>query len=308
MESGRKPAEFYTRKLDETAQLRIAAVGKRSALAWLRAGTVLLTFGSGYMAWEHQDLWWLIGVIAGLASFGRAVVVDVNNSARIRRLEGLATLLTQESDFLTQGKPIPDNGGDYIGKEDHPYAYDLDIFGKGSVFGMLNRCHSGPGRELLEGWLLAPADRKTILERQEAARELASDPDGLFDLAALTRETPLRKQTVTRIEKWLAEEEAPFKASYWGIVRLGYPILTLGLLAFYIAGMVNSSVFGLCLVVFIAISLLFSKQVIGHYMALSGIVKEVSILSEGVALVEKRSFETTLNQRLQKPLLSQGKA
>ncbi len=299
-------AGYYTSKLAEVAERTRKAKQRRAGLAWARVATILLALGAGYMAWQHQDPVWLIVAVGGLAAFGRAIILDVNNNAGIRRLEGLEKLVRQERDFIEEQIPVP--GGDVAYSEAHPYAYDLDIFGKGSLFRMINRCHTEPGLELLAGWLLEPADRETILERQAAAAELGKDPDGLFDLAALCQETPLRKQTAERILRWLRKGEAPFRESYWTFVRWGYPVLTLGLLGCYIGGLVNGSVFGFCFVVFIAISSAFSKKVIEPYMILSGIVGEIGTLSEGLSMIEGRSFTTTLNQRLQRAIKEPKKA
>ena len=338
MQDGRGAADYYRDRLDEIRERTEKARRRRSVLAWTRLGAVLITLVPGYMAWEHQDAWWLIVVVGGLAAFGRAIVLDVNNNGKIRRLEGLGKLVEQERDFLLEDKPVPppeasgakshpDAAGrqDAPYNEDHPYAYDLDIFGKASLYRMLNRCHTELGQNLLAEWLLgppgvmgsgavaaaptpAPSPRETILERQEAVRELGTDPDGLFDLAALCQEVPLRKQTAERILRWLRKGDAPFRESYWAFVRWGYPILTLGLLGFYIAGLVNGSIFGLCCVVFIAISSAFSKRVIEPYIILSGIVGEIGTLSEGVALIETRSLKAPLNQRLQNALLKPKRA
>jgi hypothetical protein len=54
----------------------------------------------------------------------------------------------------------------------HPYAADLDIFGAGSLFELVNATHTQIGRTTLAGWLLEPAAPPEILARQEAIREL----------------------------------------------------------------------------------------------------------------------------------------
>jgi len=55
----------------------------------------------------------------------------------------------------------------------HPYARDLDIFGKGSLFELLCSARTSPGRELLARWLLEPAPIEEIQARQSAVAELA---------------------------------------------------------------------------------------------------------------------------------------
>jgi hypothetical protein len=54
----------------------------------------------------------------------------------------------------------------------HPYARDLDLFGKGSLFDLLCTARTRAGEETLAAWLLAAAPMDEILARQEAVRDL----------------------------------------------------------------------------------------------------------------------------------------
>lgn len=63
--------------------------------------------------------------------------------------------------------------GEAYSNEKHFYSSDLDILGNGSLFQMINRSATGPGNSKLASWLLAPANKKIILYRQEAVKELA---------------------------------------------------------------------------------------------------------------------------------------
>jgi MutS domain V len=63
------------------------------------------------------------------------------------------------------------SGIEYL-KSDHPYAGDLDLFGKGSLYERLCVCATEAGRSTLARWLLTPASPEEIRRRQEAVREL----------------------------------------------------------------------------------------------------------------------------------------
>jgi hypothetical protein len=56
---------------------------------------------------------------------------------------------------------------------DHPYAADLDIIGRASLFQLLDTTATRMGRQTLAAWLLAPADPATATARQGAAADLA---------------------------------------------------------------------------------------------------------------------------------------
>lgn len=72
--------------------------------------------------------------------------------------------------------------------DDHPYANDLDLFGDGSLYQLLCAARTGIGRRTLADWLLAPAGRDEVEQRQAAARELATSIDLREDLAVFGEE------------------------------------------------------------------------------------------------------------------------
>lgn len=67
----------------------------------------------------------------------------------------------------------------------HPYAEDLDLFGKGSLFELLCAARTREGEERLAGWLLEPASPPVVRARQEAVAELRERLDLREDLALL---------------------------------------------------------------------------------------------------------------------------
>ena len=70
----------------------------------------------------------------------------------------------------------------------HPYAMDLDIFGKGSLFELLSTARTHIGEETLARWLLHPADPATVRARQEAVDELRPRVDLRENLAMLAEQ------------------------------------------------------------------------------------------------------------------------
>lgn len=62
-----------------------------------------------------------------------------------------------------------------FGNDAHTYTSDLDIFGKSSLFNLVNRAATPLGVEKLAGWFIVAATEPEILLRQEAAKELATE-------------------------------------------------------------------------------------------------------------------------------------
>jgi hypothetical protein len=95
-------------------------------------------------------------------------------------------------EFYRQGIARLDEQWDEIGEPgerfldaSHPYAQDLDLFGKGSLFQLLSRARTRGGEDKLAAWIKSPASLPEIRSRQEAVLELRSNLDLREDLAVL---------------------------------------------------------------------------------------------------------------------------
>jgi hypothetical protein len=172
------PRAEYQRRLAER-QARVDA-GDRRALLMARIVAALLVIWMG-MAWASCDRQalsrrWLL---APSALFVVALV------ARARALRARA-VATRAARFYQRGlaridgtwadSPSADDG-DRFRDDGHPYAADLDLFGKGSVYALLSVARTPIGQTLLADWLKAPAPTATVLARQGALPELAARLD-----------------------------------------------------------------------------------------------------------------------------------
>ena len=66
----------------------------------------------------------------------------------------------------------------------HPYAIDLDLFGRASLFQLLGPAATPLGSTRLARWLVEAAPREEIQDRQEAVRELVDPVEWRLELAA----------------------------------------------------------------------------------------------------------------------------
>ncbi|MDB5141948.1 MAG: hypothetical protein JWQ66_661 [Mucilaginibacter sp.] len=84
--------------------------------------------------------------------------------------------------ILNKANIYPD--GSWFINDKHYYTSDLDIFGSNSLFQLINRGATLPGIIKLAAWLNAPADKNTILSRQQAVNEIAVKNDWKIDFQA----------------------------------------------------------------------------------------------------------------------------
>ncbi len=108
----------------------------------------------------------------------------------------------------------------------HPYALDLDLFGRASLFQWLGPTATPGGALRLAQWLLVPADPGVIRERQAAVAELAANPEWREQLAAhgvlarASRDTDLDAflrwaETPSDPHRWLKVTVAVLLAAIW---------------------------------------------------------------------------------------------
>ena len=67
--------------------------------------------------------------------------------------------------------------GDRFRDDQHLYANDLDLFGRGSLFELLSIAGTAAGEETLAAWLKRPADPTEVAARQQAIVELTPSLD-----------------------------------------------------------------------------------------------------------------------------------
>jgi MutS domain V len=138
----------------------------------------------GWAAFRQGSLsgWWLAAPLAGflaLLLFHDRILRDRELAERAVRYyeRGLARI---EDRWAGTGDP-----GDRFHDSAHPYAEDLDLFGKGGLFELLSTARTRAGEDTLAHWLLQSAAPEVVLERQAAVAELRSKLDLREDLALL---------------------------------------------------------------------------------------------------------------------------
>lgn len=95
----------------------------------------------------------------------------------------LHTVTQNEITSIENYKNIYDDGSGF-NDDKHFYTADLDIFGSSSLYQLANRTATFPGMVKLAGWLVKPAAKPEILERQQAAKEIAGKNDWKLNIQA----------------------------------------------------------------------------------------------------------------------------
>lgn len=199
-----------------------------------------------------------------------------------------------------------DAGQRYL-NENHLYAADLDLFGRGSLFERLCSAQTKAGQDLLATWLLGPTNRVMVQARQEAVRDLS----GRFELRerlALLGEAIPGGFEMESLARW-AERPAslPVRGGMLAIhaLTIALALAIIGWLAFDIGG----GPFAVVLVVQIGFVLSHLRRVnrvlrdierrAADLLQLAGILREIE--AQDFAAAQLRGLRDTLSARGTRP-------
>jgi hypothetical protein len=128
---------------------------------------------------------------------------------------------------LEEALPLEERSMPEVPRE-HPYAQDLDVVGRASLWRLLGPLTSRGARQKLRAWLLEPATPGGARARQEAVRELAPLVELRSELAALGRRE-LRDASGEwgRFLMWI-DQVAPQRGKSWDVAGFALPLALLG--------------------------------------------------------------------------------
>jgi MutS domain V len=238
----RSPGEAYATRLEaRRAEARVLELRDRN-LSVARGVVGVLAF----VAWLAMALTpaALVALVGAALAFLALVVFHesvARQRARVRRRVAFyeAAVARMKGDWAGRGE-----AGARFEDPTHPYAADLDLFGRGSLYERVCAARTHAGQDALAAWLLSPAAPVEVRDRQGAVAELGPRVDLREDLAALGAEA---RQAVdsTALGRWASTPPvdvprglrvAGFAASALALGSLaGWTLGERGPFAFYLA-------------------------------------------------------------------------
>lgn len=177
----------YAENAARHARARDQEAQRSDRISRLRLGAFLTGCAALGWMWSQGAGVVPLGIALGaFILFGMFVVLHARVDQRMARHEALRVVnaraldrTARNWDALPGGDPPPG-----FSLTDHPFAVDLDLFGRASLFQWLGPAATPRGQSTLASWLTAPAPRGEIVERQAAVAELAANDQWRIVLAA----------------------------------------------------------------------------------------------------------------------------
>jgi hypothetical protein len=162
---------LYRERLSERGRESERRRKRLTLLSFARLGVFAAGVALLWLVWEvDRGLWPWLALPFGL--FACLLFVYARLRSRLRRTE-------RAEDFYRRGIARLEDRWSGTGKtgerfldRQHPYARDLDIFGRGSLYELLATTVSPWGSKALAEWLMGPASPGIVRARQDAIREV----------------------------------------------------------------------------------------------------------------------------------------
>ena len=213
------------------------------------------------------------------------------NVEELARLDGDITAIEDGKEFLVK---------------DHPYAEDLDILGNHSIYQLLNRTTTFPGKQLLADRLLGKKSKVNLSKRQASLSFLKQMPEFMQEYQALGRHVKADKEDFMSFNKWLASK--PRLINKKSLKLWSYLLPTLFLIGFTITSILSITYYFLLPIVLVNL-LLLAKQ---HKYALDVVdrttksLKMLKSFVHHIELVEAQNFSVGLLADLAKEFNNEG--
>jgi hypothetical protein len=174
----------------------------------------------------------------------------------------------------------------------HPYAVDLDIFGTGSLFELVNTAQTQAGRTKLAQWLLHGADHGEVAARQMAVAEMRSDLDLREELAMRAGDARAHIDTDT-LMSWAGQPPNPAG----GVERVA--ALCLPLITWVLLLLSEFRLFSLAFCAQCGLARAYRRRTAKTLASMQLPARDLHWLSELLGCLEGRSFQAPRLQELQ---------
>jgi len=286
------PTHIYRKRIEDLSVVRKRLDKKGDLIAWFRLAAIIAVVASFFYLIPFGLSYAFLAAIIFLGIFLRLVVLAANNKELMSNLDLLLEINHREVSIASGDYTRFPEGREHI-PNIHDYAHDLDILGRASIFQYINRTTSQHGGITLSQWLLSPASTAAIVERQQAARELAGQYEWRQQFQAYGMANMINVSTQEKIDAWMREPNR-FAAPQWKWIRFVFPAMIISAGFLTIWGPIPSPIFFGLVFIFFVISGLITRKVTPVYIHLDKVVPEITTFSHSIRWIEKQSMTSPL--------------
>lgn len=217
-----------------------------STLGILRLAAFIGTLALFILGLTENPLWL---IAAGIVTLVFIRLIQKSNLLKDQQKIYLALITIQDHRLLRENRILDtlDQGLEYADKN-HPFAGDLDLFGKHSLFQLLNHATSPQGKKDLAALMKSSFDPEGAQDRAVAVRELAEKKEFLQAMESVAMAFQKDQKKQEGWVQWLEKSEKIHPVLFGGLALLG-PVGGLTILALIQLGILPAAILGVWILV-----------------------------------------------------------
>ncbi|MGB5261979.1 MAG: DNA mismatch repair protein MutS [Lutimonas sp.] len=291
------PSDFYHKRLiffqDKAAKLK-------STIRWM--GTLrLLVFLLGpvlfYFFFEQVIL--SISIVLLFFSLFIYLVFLYNKYQKDHKKTIELIHLNQLEIEIAQGNFSHCDPGEEFLSPNHPFSYDLDLFGENSFFAYLNRTATESGKKKLAE-TLSSNNLSGIKEKQESIKELSQKPDWRQDFTA-TAKLVKTETSEKSILQWINNHK-PFLNQKFRLLPIAFSAISLAVIALIEFSFLPFSILTLWFFVGLGITMIWVKKIQNFAGHAEKAYSTISQFEQLIKSIENESFDSVQLRNKQKEL------
>lgn len=258
---------------------------------------ILFTAGIAGLIYVFNSSWMAIVSIIAITFVPFLALIKYHNRLFYQKeyLEKKIEINEQEIAALNYDYSAFEDGEEFINSA-HLYSYDLDLFGKKSLFQYINRTSTSFGKTRLASWLNNHLDNKqAIEERQTAVQELTPLLNFRQQIRILGSIYKGEAADGNEIETWAKTQSIYKEKAFYKLLPIIVPSINLLIAILAALGIISFNLLGLSFVFFVTCSIMLTKS-ISKIQASYG--KRLQILATYAGIIQKIEQETFTSQAL----------
>ena len=289
--------QFYSEQLGKTkTKIRKTSV--------LRISIFVITIIGIYLASNYNWMFLTAVAVIGFSAFIILVIRHVKLFKQKQWFESLHNINQTELEVLSGNTLSKSKGNEGLDPE-HPFADDLDIFGKNSLFQLIDRSATTRGRKKLAELLLHPLkDINTIQLRQKAIAELSGKSKFRQYFQASGKLNAEDDESLTGLINWVQENDTLFDTVLNRIMLMINPLIGFAVVALIVFQSVSMNAF----FIFLALPFIFLMPKLNRINKEHGqLSRKSEILGKYAALfslIEKEEFRSQILDSTKKSLVT----
>lgn len=292
------PNDWYTSRIAETAK-ELTNIKKRILHISLLRIVFFLAGITAVIALFHAGTGVLIGAVCcTFLPFLALIKLHNRFFARKEWLETQEQINRNELKGLEGDFSGFDEGKEFANPE-HPYSFDLDLFGRNSLFQAINRTCTHIGKQTLARWMQEHLTQKELIElRQQGVRDMSERNEFREEFRITGLVNHGKTSDVEEIRRWSESPSNLLHATWVKLTLWGVPLINIALLAGGLTGICSISWFGLMFMLFVIISFAVIKKATFVQQTYGEKLKTLNSYAKLIALARQQVWKSAEVQQL----------